>query len=127
VAPVRETGQAARLLTEKMRFTLGQPETEELATLYEGQPAFVVPSCCHHLDKLLKKSREPRMVICIDQFEEIVDDLADEKSVPEWNSLLGITDHLAAITAKGGGLEAGLCLGDLRSRQLPPCRVDLSL
>ncbi len=92
-----ETVEAARLLTEKIRFVLGQPETEELATLYQGQPAFVVPSCCHHLAKLLKKAGEPRMVICMDQFEEIVDDLADGKSVPEWTSLLGIIDHLAAM------------------------------
>lgn len=90
-----ETVKAAQRLTERICLTLGQSENNDVTPLFDGQPAFVVPSCRHYLDKQLKKSGGPRMVICLDQFEEIVDDLADGKSVAEWTSLLGIVDHLA--------------------------------
>ncbi len=92
-----ETVEAARLLTEKIRFTLGVPEAGELPTLYQGQPSFVVASCCHQLSMLLRKAGEPRLVICLDQFEEVIDDIADGKSILEWMSLLGIIDQLAAM------------------------------
>lgn len=89
-----ETVEAAKLLSEKIQFALGQPVAATL-TCYQGPPSSVVPGSCHQLNQLLKKAGEPRLVICLDQFEEIVDDLADGRSVNEWTSLLGIVDHLA--------------------------------
>lgn len=85
---------AAERLCDCLRDALGRSAVDA-AVLYQGPPRFVVPSCCHHLDGLLSAAGDPQLVVCLDQFEEIVDDLADEKFVAEWRSLLGVLDHLA--------------------------------
>ena len=73
--------------------------------------------------KSLQKGRAARLVICLDQFEEIIDELHDGKNKPEWRALIDVLQRLTG---------AGVCkllftLEDTRLERFEAMKGELGL
>lgn len=81
----------------------------KLATLtgVEFQELPAGPRAPHHtlllprvkamLDGAIAKGALPRMMICVDQFEEVIDDLSENVNAGEWRSLIALFRHLNEV------------------------------